>query len=976
MRYPVTDDFAIALTSKLYELLADKGQSLPLAVGRALRHLAETANGAGSATTASGRAGFPELSFATPALFGGRAVGLTLAAPARTQPESYGTAELKMAGFPPQPDRFVGRTRVMASASEALAMKSGMPGVLLHGMPGGGKTACARELVYAHEHAFDRLVWYKAPDEGMAIEGALTDLALTLEAALPGFQLAHLLVSAETLAPFLPRLTELAESRRLLLVIDNAESLMTEAGNWRDDRWGMVINALTAHAGLGRVVLTSRRVPAGMNGAGVAARLRVESVGALSADEALLLARELPRLKALIYDELPGLDRELSRRLALGVLTVAQGHPKLLELANGQAADPGQLANLVEAGSQAWQAQGGLPDGFFADGKQAANETDYWQVLAAWTKTISDTLTERERDLFWFLCCLEEPDREWTVLATNWNFLQERLGRRGAPVDLRQSVADITASLATVAARGLAAVDGERGGYAVHPGIAAAGRAHAGMPFQDAVDEEAVVFWKAVYEQASGRLGDGTVDTRDLIRAGLAVVPYLMRRQEWADAANMLGAAFARAPSRASAAAMLPAIARISRHHPSATAVLASVVQASDPAAAEALLRAHLDDAIASGNYPAAAIDAGQLSALSMNSGRLPEALAFAEHVAEYVRRAGLGPWTQLGAEANRLQILTAMGRPAQTLDDARRFLDQMPALPAIAGRDELITAWGVRETVLDAGRAAATMLRRWEDALGWSAAALASMRDRRAPATVIARTRFCDYSPLLHLGRLDEALAMLRDCRRVFQEIQDTRALGKVLGALAQTESQRGQGDAAIAMERDALRYQFLAGDVPGIPVSYHNLGLYLRRHARQPAPALACHLAAALIYTLTGSGLAADSVHGAAKDILEFGALAVPPRDVPDLSRQIGDIPGTDLPGLIAAFSPSAQTAEQALRDIISQAQELTAAVSEPGATPPTMRTGTSVTGGVAVARSWRSAIHAAMADEPGGPAAGSVG
>ena len=36
MRYPVDDDFAIALTGKLYELLADKGQPLPRAVGIAL----------------------------------------------------------------------------------------------------------------------------------------------------------------------------------------------------------------------------------------------------------------------------------------------------------------------------------------------------------------------------------------------------------------------------------------------------------------------------------------------------------------------------------------------------------------------------------------------------------------------------------------------------------------------------------------------------------------------------------------------------------------------------------------------------------------------------------------------------------------------------------------------------------------------------------------------------------------------------
>ena len=98
---------------------------------------------------------------------------------------------LKLAGFPPQPERFVGRTGVMARASAALAAGAVFPGVLLHGMPGGGKTACALELAYTHEHAFDRLVWYKAPDEGLESAAALTDFALTLERYLPGFQMVH-----------------------------------------------------------------------------------------------------------------------------------------------------------------------------------------------------------------------------------------------------------------------------------------------------------------------------------------------------------------------------------------------------------------------------------------------------------------------------------------------------------------------------------------------------------------------------------------------------------------------------------------------------------------------------------------------------------------------------------------------------------------------------------------------------------------
>ena len=61
MRYPVGDDFAIALDGRLYDLLAGKGQPLPRALGMTLRRLS-------SAVSAS----YPALSAATPALFGGR----------------------------------------------------------------------------------------------------------------------------------------------------------------------------------------------------------------------------------------------------------------------------------------------------------------------------------------------------------------------------------------------------------------------------------------------------------------------------------------------------------------------------------------------------------------------------------------------------------------------------------------------------------------------------------------------------------------------------------------------------------------------------------------------------------------------------------------------------------------------------------------------------------------------------------------
>jgi tetratricopeptide (TPR) repeat protein len=919
MRYPVDDEFAIALSQKLYDLLARQGQPLPRAVSIALRQLARD---------------HPALAVATPALFGARAVDLTLAAPKRSAARSYSTdsGDLKMAGFPPQPDRFVGRVGVMARSSAALAAESKIPGVLLHGMPGGGKTACALELGYGHEHAFDRLIWYKAPDDGMAIDGALTDFALTLERYLPGFQMAHACVSAPVLArgddppdppggltAFLPRLTELMERRRLLVVVDNAESLLTGSGQWRDDRWGLVLGALTGHNGLGRVVVTSRRVPAALTG------LRVEAVDALSADEALLLARELPHLRALIYDELPGLDRDTSRRLALGVLTIAQGHPKLLELADGQAEHPERLAALVEAGDQAWREQGGLPDGFFAVGdatQSAATAADFWHVLAAWTRSVADTLEPGERDLFWFLCCLEEPDRDRWVLDNNWADLWQRLVRDGQPPELDQA-------LAAVAATGLATIRPETEdvgeAYAVHPGVAEAGRHHAGAAFRDAADTEAAAFWHAVYRQASGAAGDGTVHTGLAVRAGLAAVPYLVRQRHWQHAAYLLEQAFVRDPSRANAAAVLPAITQVTRHDPSQADVLALVLRVLDPAAAEAVLREALAAAVAAGDYRAASVMAGRLADRCRDSGRLAEALTLTEQQIGYTRQAGLGPWTQLGDEVWRLQVLVAMGHASHVLAEVTRLRAHMATLPATPGPDETVIPWNVREVLLDTGRDAAIQLGQWADALDLNAAIAASERDRSAPAAGTARTRFNDYGPLLRLGRTEEAIAVLRDCLRIFQDAHDTRRIGNTLSALADAEDQRGHGEAAVRLERDALRHHYLAGDVAGIAISHHNLGNYLRRHARQPAQALASHLAAALIDTLTGAGDYQKAIPKAATELRESGTAATPPASVADLDHQLGDIPGTDLAALLAALSPDPDTTEQALRDLIAQAQDL---------------------------------------------------
>ena len=464
MRFPVVDDFAIGLAGRVYELVAGKGQPLGRAVGIALADPKVVAD--------PPTLGCPALSVVTPALFGARAAELMLVAPERPGMVGFDPRTLRLAGFDPQPERFVGRTAVMARASAALAPGSRVPGVVLHGMPGGGKTACALELAYTHEHAFEALIWFKAPDQGLDIADALTRFALTLENSIQGLQLVHLLDDQQKLAAFLPVLTELLERNRILIIIDNIESLLTDQGGWRDARWAPVIAALTGHEGQGRVILTSRRLPVSLD-----SRVRVLAVDALSADEALLLARELPHLWALIDGQVAGIGAGTARALAAGVLEVAQGHPKLLELADGQAARPQQLQNLLDTAGEAWQQAGGLPEGFFTTGETAAGGEDFLHVLAAWTAAAASQLAPAARDLFCFVCCVEEADRIRPVLEGNWADLWHRLERDSDPPGLDED-------LAAVAAVGLAAIQPETGQaseeYGIHPGVAAAGRDLAG----------------------------------------------------------------------------------------------------------------------------------------------------------------------------------------------------------------------------------------------------------------------------------------------------------------------------------------------------------------------------------------------------------------------------------------------------------------------------------------------------------------
>ena len=160
----------------------------------------------------------------------------------------------------------------MAEANEALAPASGLGGVILNGPPGVGKRSCALELAWAHEIDFSCLVWCD-PQETVPERGPEPDITeefdrflRTLEGKIPGLSIAHLAADLEALRTYMPTLQRLFANRRILVVIDNLEALLTEQGTWRDERWRVLLTTLCGPSrsatAMSRMVLATSQLPA------------------------------------------------------------------------------------------------------------------------------------------------------------------------------------------------------------------------------------------------------------------------------------------------------------------------------------------------------------------------------------------------------------------------------------------------------------------------------------------------------------------------------------------------------------------------------------------------------------------------------------------------------------------------------------------------------------------------------------------
>ena len=834
-----------------------------------------------------------------------------------------------MAYFPAEPERFVGQGRIMAAGSRTLAPFSGRAGILLVGPAGAGKTACALELAYRYEGSFAASAFWQAPTRDEEWAGALADFAAQLDIQLRDyrFTMASHMSTAADLEAFLPRLRQLLRDQGLLLVLDNLESLLTSDGEWRDPRWATLMEALTTHHGESRVILTSRVGIATVN----SRLVEVHRVSALSSGESVLLARELPHLATLLRTSSPagepnsGLNpAELARR----VITMAQGSPRLLELADATAADPALLARALDQNADS--SPGAAPGATLTDGG-GLDTAQLSVALGAWTASAVANLPEPSLLLLRMLCRLEDADRQPSVVESNWSDLWRRLELPGGPPPLADASAPLERTALTEAEPDDNGDESRPGPYLIHPGLAKEIRDTTPTEVSAAVDTEMAAYWISAFRYLSDQARNGQPSRELARRAAISAAAYLSRLQDWRSATQLLSAVLDMDHSTATAQALIPSLRRVAETsgQSTATLLLADALTETDAREAEALLRSSYDSAVANQDHRLASAVAGRLVVVLVSAGRL-EALELCGEKVSHSRQAGLDPWSVLADEARTTEILSQMGRHDETLSQVQSLRGEMAELPSAPADFDGPEPWRVREKILRIGQESAQAVRDWRLALEINAEIAESEQWRGAPASLLAATQFNSWWPLAQTGRLDEAEQSLLGCQQTFEENGDIDALARVLRARANLAARHDLFDQAVALAQASIRLCYQRPDPAVVATCHDQLATYLSQASvpRKRLAQRAHRLAAALLLEIIGEAyrlieiiksLAADM-----KDTPDSSAVDMP-STLESIDNLCAETDGVEFATLISSIQPDARSVQEAVDQILASAGDL---------------------------------------------------
>ncbi|WP_167475342.1 CHAT domain-containing protein [Nocardia arthritidis] len=826
MRFAVPDSYVIGLIMAFYAELLREGRSVAEAL--------EIARGRVGATATA-------IEWATSTVIGEGAGRLTLSRPRRADDE-----------IPPPPERFVGRVAVMTKCGRTLTT-AGMPNtVVLSGTPGVGKTTVAAELVDLHGDRFDQVVWFAIP-ENADPQVLFLDLLVRLETALPGLRLLDTVVEDTLPADALADLTKALASTRTLLVLEAFETLTPE-GEFTHLGWPGLITALTAHTGASRLLATTRVTPRCL------ARY-VEPIGLLTVDETVLLVGELGRLDRFVRGEVPDVSADGARALAAQAIKASGRHPKLLELADGQATDAATLRSFLDD----------------AD-KRSAAEHDPRRLLEAWTIEAVTRLGSSARHRFDILCVLDDRDRTPDTVNA---------------IDADPSATDSDDELRYAA---LAVITGHH--YEIHPTVASSGRDLLEPEARQRITAAIATYWRHALERAvAAERTSGSIEP--VARFARAVATYLVRSGDVPMAIDALDLILRRERSRIGLRALLPLAHEIvttatgTDQRLRARRMVANIMALLAHRAAEPITAQLREDALAQGDSGMAMSLTTDLIGRYREANRYPEALALADEQIELGERTGAGPWTRLVHDNEKVSLLVAMGKAAEVAEQIEHLRRTMAELPDEAGENETVRPFRAKGLVLDTAYTAALALHDYDTCITVGEEMLALKRAYDADENEIARAKYRLCFPLMRRNRTGEALSYLTWCRTVFTRERDSAALAATLTALAELEDERGYTDTGIALARSALRHQYAARTLGGISNGHLNLG-YRLESAGDRRAATAHHLIATLIATGSSYWQADSAVDALAHDLIELGD------DHPTTAAELMELAERDLPGI----------------------------------------------------------------------------
>ena len=183
------------------------------------------------------------------------------------------------------------------------------------------------------------------------------------------------------------------------------------------------------------------------------------------------------------------------------------------------------------------------------------------------------------------------------------------------------------------------------------------------------------------------------------------------------------------------------------------------------------------------------------------------------------------------------------------------------------------------------------------------------------------------DYGPLLRLGQVERARALLLHCRIVFEQENAVTELGAVLSALADVESRLGRPEAALHFEKASLRYKYLGTDPSSIFISYYNLASYLAKTDGDLGVTLTHRLASVLLCLTTSSGQVREYPTALARDLSRGGqsARAALPADFATVCATVQRVEGVRFAELMASLLADRAGGDELLRLAIAKAEAI---------------------------------------------------